>query len=275
MESAGPELDRPTSEEQGRRLDYAGPETRRASDPLAIASMACGLAFLPGVLLLIAMDGRYDALKVIVLSLPFVAIVLGLIARRSEKRRGVSGRAAARAYLLLAGVEVAVLLLIAVTLPQLGRSRETANRVKCGSNLRQIGMAVRLYADENGGRFPPDLETLLMTQDVIASMFVCPSSNDDAAKGPTTQAVIRELRSGAHYCSYVYVGAGLGNDTATEAHVVAYEPVANHHGDGMNVLYGDGHVEFLNRPESDRVLDELRHGHNPPRVGTPTSPIGR
>src|SRR5262245_39869710 len=35
-----------------------------------------------------------------------------------------------------------------------GRSRETANRVKCASNLRQIGMAIAGYANENRGLFP-------------------------------------------------------------------------------------------------------------------------
>jgi len=226
--------------------------------------MGCAALFPPGVLFLIGFGGG-KVLGSMVLSLPFVAVVLGLIARRSEKRRGVTGLSAARAYMVLAVVEVVVLLLISVIIPQFGRSREPANRVKCASNLRQIGTAVRLYANANGGQFPPDLETLLATGDANASMFICPSSNDDTAMGPTTQAVIQELRSGSEHCSYVYVGAGLGSGNASEKHVVAYEPIANHQGNGMNVLYGDGHVEFLNRGEADCVLDELKHGHNPPR----------
>jgi hypothetical protein len=264
MESSGPELNPATSDEQGRTLEYAGPETRRGGDALGTVTMACALLFPLGVLFLIGLQGG-KILGLMVLSLPFVGVVLGLIARRSEKRRGVTGWSAARAYLVLAGVEVVVLLLISVIIPQFGRSREPANRAKCASNLREIGMAVRLYANANGGRFPPDLETLLVTGDVVASTFVCPSSNDDTAMGPTTQAVIQELRSGQHHCSYVYVGAGLGSDTASGKHVVAYEPIANHQGNGMNVLYGDWLVEFLNRGEADCVLDELRHGHNPPR----------
>jgi type II secretory pathway pseudopilin PulG len=34
------------------------------------------------------------------------------------------------------------------------RSREIANRVRCGSNLRQIGQACILYANENKGNYP-------------------------------------------------------------------------------------------------------------------------
>jgi type II secretory pathway pseudopilin PulG len=42
-------------------------------------------------------------------------------------------------------------MLIAALLPSLCRSSETANRVKCASNLRQIGQAIALYARDNGG----------------------------------------------------------------------------------------------------------------------------
>jgi len=47
-----------------------------------------------------------------------------------------------------------IALLISILLPSLNRARETANRVKCGSNLRQIGQALILYANENNGAFP-------------------------------------------------------------------------------------------------------------------------
>jgi prepilin-type N-terminal cleavage/methylation domain-containing protein/prepilin-type processing-associated H-X9-DG protein len=108
-----------------------------------------------------------------------------------------------------------IALLISILLPSLSRARETANRVKCGSNLRQIGQAMLLYANENNGNFPrtyynintatavvnttgnnktaPFLLTaaspvgtnnvcaamflLLRTQDLTSAVFVCPSSN--------------------------------------------------------------------------------------------------
>src|SRR5260370_4132277 len=47
-----------------------------------------------------------------------------------------------------------IALLISILLPSLSRARETANRVKCGSNLRQIGQGMQLYANENNGNFP-------------------------------------------------------------------------------------------------------------------------
>ena len=47
-----------------------------------------------------------------------------------------------------------IALLISILLPSLNRARETANRVKCASNLRQIGQAMLLYANENKGTYP-------------------------------------------------------------------------------------------------------------------------
>ncbi len=44
-----------------------------------------------------------------------------------------------------------ITVLIALLMPVLSRAREHARAVACQSNLRQIGLAVILYAGENGG----------------------------------------------------------------------------------------------------------------------------
>src|SRR5258706_1634120 len=47
-----------------------------------------------------------------------------------------------------------IALLIAILLPSLSRAREQAKRVQCASNLRQIGLAVLGYNNDNKGWFP-------------------------------------------------------------------------------------------------------------------------
>ncbi|MDB5305072.1 MAG: hypothetical protein JWM97_2621, partial [Phycisphaerales bacterium] len=47
-----------------------------------------------------------------------------------------------------------IALLISILLPALNRARENARQVKCLSNVRQISMAMIMYANENRGRFP-------------------------------------------------------------------------------------------------------------------------
>ena len=48
-----------------------------------------------------------------------------------------------------------IALLISILLPSLNKAREAANRIKCGSNLRQIGQAILLYSNqERNGAYP-------------------------------------------------------------------------------------------------------------------------
>src|SRR5215831_10241954 len=47
-----------------------------------------------------------------------------------------------------------IAILVAILLPVLGKVKEQANKVTCASNLRQIGIATRMYIDENKGWFP-------------------------------------------------------------------------------------------------------------------------
>src|SRR5207248_3934606 len=47
-----------------------------------------------------------------------------------------------------------IALLISILIPALNAARERANRIKCLSNLRQIGQAERIYALDNKGQYP-------------------------------------------------------------------------------------------------------------------------
>jgi len=121
-----------------------------------------------------------------------------------------------------------IALLISILLPSLNRARETANRVKCASNLRQIGQAILLYSNENKGSYPITKRTaapgtgvtwgtsstaldpfgtgfttaddvssalflLIRTQDIGSEVFTCPSSSGekDAFGGGSNTALNR------------------------------------------------------------------------------------
>jgi len=169
--------------------------------------------------------------------------------RRPAKR--MSGWAVAASS--VGGAAVLILLLVLVLLPPLNRAREQANRVKCASNLRQLGQAMFIYASVNGGQFPDRIDRLLSFAG--SNVFVCPSCDDTPAPGQTPQIQASNLYARGHL-SYVYVGAGLttssrGANAPTTP--VLYEPLTNH-GDGINVLYADGSVAFLPKGAAQTLI---------------------
>ena len=48
-----------------------------------------------------------------------------------------------------------IAILAAILLPALARAREAVRRTSCANNLRQFGLAFKMYAQEHNGYLPP------------------------------------------------------------------------------------------------------------------------
>ena len=94
-------------------------------------------------------------------------------------------------------------------------------------------------------------------------VLVCPSSQDERATGATPHERARSLSEPGRL-SYVYAGAGAARPGARDVALV-YERVENHNNEGMHVLFGDGRVEFLSKPDADQLIAGLTAGEDPPR----------
>jgi len=87
-----------------------------------------------------------------------------------------------------------VAILAAILLPLLGTVRAMARRAACISNLRQIGLSVRLYRQDYDA-YPPRLSTLVSGYLTDPRILVCPS---DGARG---RHMGNERLEGARYLS--------------------------------------------------------------------------
>ena len=73
-----------------------------------------------------------------------------------------------------------IAILAAMVLPGLARAKESANRTKCMSNLKQLQLALKLYVDENRGLFPPRSDAIRWPTELLelyrnTNLLACPT----------------------------------------------------------------------------------------------------
>lgn len=287
--SKPPPLPGSSSPASDKVLGYYGPQHSlpgepRIPNPAATGSLICGGALGALFLLLFilpraitAAGGAFGSLRLAMIVgdgvlilwplLSVLAVVLGILGIRRARRPGVAGAGRARTGLglgivglLLTALGIVATLMMQATYGPGG----TVNRSKCSSNLRLIGQAINLYANDNAGQFPARLDQLVTACDLGADVFVCPATDDLRSTGRTPQEIAADLSIPGH-CSYVYLGAGLTARTTTPKTILAHDRPGNHAGKGLVFLYGDYRVEWVEMKEAQRLLAELKAGFNPPR----------
>lgn len=181
-----------------------------------------------------------------------------------------------------------IALLIALLLPALSAARDTAQAMRCASNLRQIGAAFHMYADEFDGyttdwndswrtqlqRYVPDPESRWSLEGV----WVCvPTAELDQWLGYSTYGHSASVRHRPIDVANTSTGflagcsARMGrishgavredSDGNNYLHEPSEWPFA--HRDASNVLHFDGHVEPYTLqeipPYEGRVGSHARH----------------
>lgn len=109
-------------------------------------------------------------------------------------------------------------------LPALNGAREKAREANCTSHLKQIGLACHLYADKHAGKFPASLDELVGEYLPSEKILHCPSAPGEPG------------------ISYGYC---RGFTPKNVYRILAFDMDGNHRHGGRNVLFCDGHVEWV------------------------------
>src|SRR3954462_8757158 len=117
-----------------------------------------------------------------------------------------------------------IALLISILLPSLNKARESANRMKCASNLRQLVTGMVMYSNDNkGGWYVP---TASYTDDTLEGVIpkyvkdgkvaVCPSSSNvvDLTVTKTQTVFINGVFVTETYLPHVRTPSKSAGDTA-------------------------------------------------------------
>lgn len=174
--------------------------------------------------------------------LGLVALIMGIVGitkTSGEKMRGL-GFAIAGTSLGVIGL-IGGCLLIGILLPAVGAARQTARQtamqLKSQTQLRSIGLGMHVYATQNNDLFPPVDQTfdILLEQGLLE-----------------TEILISPLEDGD---GVSYILTGVPELTFDAREIMAYED-PKHLANGVNVLFGDSHVEMVSHEVFEQMLAE-------------------
>jgi prepilin-type processing-associated H-X9-DG protein len=172
------------------------------------------------------------------------AIIFGIVALvKINKSNGkLKGKGMA-----IAGFAVPVIVLpimLAILMPALGKSRQLAHRLMCGTNLSGIGKAMLIYASDYDEKYPTSsqwCDLLVECADVSEKQFVCQSADDGRSHYAMNKNIEQFGSSTPSDMVLVFESAPGWNQSGGRELLTT----DNHCGEGCSILFADGHVKFV------------------------------
>ncbi len=159
-----------------------------------------------------------------------------------------------------------IAILVALLLPALSRSKAKAKDISCVNNLKQLGLAVAIYADEHEGRLPAAEQRPTVPVDPAAVLpricdLLAPqlsASNSVVFRCPEDRVGYFQAEGSSYEWNWIFnnmvleqiqVGPPFARISIPPHQAPLLYDYENLHGGGTNgsknVLYGDGHVSPL------------------------------
>lgn len=200
------------------------------------------------------------------------AVITGIVAL--VKIGNSNGRSTGTG-MAIAGMALPVVMLpfaaigMGIMMPALARTRQLAFRMTCGTNLQGLGKAMHVYANDHNGQFPAAskwCDLLSEYAGVSRASYRCRG----AAEGPSNYAMNKAVEALGTHAPPDMVLLYETRPGWNQAGGLDILTVDNHQGEGCNVLFVDGHVEFVRQGGLSRLRwtsnDAL--GNRPPPEGS-------
>jgi len=122
-------------------------------------------------------------------------------------------------------------------LRQAYQAKRRADSIRCVNNMKQLGLAVRIYATDFGDDFPPDLKSIL-PYNSSSRTFLCP---DDIGKPNLSEDQLKAMTAEqvTSYSSYEFLAPGPGKFETDPQRVMFRCPFHGH------VALCDGSVQMI------------------------------
>ena len=198
------------------------------------------------------------------------AIVLGIVGlvKISKSAGQLKGSGLAIAGIVIGPATLPIIaLLMGIMMPALFRVRQVAFRTVCANNLRQLGLSIQMYADENGQKYPTADKwcDLLKPYYKAENILVCPS----AGQGQCHYAINPHAEPNSPPDVVLLFETKGGWNLAGGPELLTTE---NHQGDGCNIIYVDRHVRFVKTKDLKNLRWTTRENEKSPPEPIPVPP---
>lgn len=125
--------------------------------------------------------------------------------------------------------------------------------------MKSIAQALIMYIQRSQGKFPDDLGELLASSSgrtLSPASFVCPNAEHEHVPGRNSMTPEQVTDWMNANTDYIYIGKGHTTGSAKSETVILYEKPQIENLQGINMLYGDGHVNFMSLEMAEKLIEE-------------------
>jgi hypothetical protein len=200
------------------------------------------------------------------------AIVLGIVAlvKIGKSAGQLKGSGLAIAGIVIPPVSLPIIaFLMGILMPALFKARQVSLRMVCANNMSNLAKAMLIYANDYNNMFPTPskwCDLLVENQNVSKQTFACPAAlikyrSVDQCNYAMNKNV-EKLGINAPPSMVILFESSPGWNQAGGPEILSTD---NHQGEGCNVIYVDGYVEFI----KTEYLNNLKWGGKENEIAHP------